>query len=62
MLNVGGVAVGGRADVPETHASAADKLVGKTQKVRVGSRPYRYLDARKVALTGLGPGHRQGDG
>ncbi|KAI1795429.1 hypothetical protein LXA43DRAFT_1058563 [Ganoderma leucocontextum] len=29
----GGVAVGGRADVPETHASATDKLVGKTQKV-----------------------------
>ncbi|KAM5537333.1 hypothetical protein V8D89_009063 [Ganoderma adspersum] len=29
----GGVAVGGREDLPETHASAADKLVGKTQKV-----------------------------
>nr|VWP00749.1 Polyketide synthetase protein [Ganoderma boninense] len=29
----GGVAIGGREDLPETHASAADKLVGKTQKV-----------------------------
>ncbi|PIL26192.1 hypothetical protein GSI_11947 [Ganoderma sinense ZZ0214-1] len=29
----GGVAIGGREDLPETHASTADKLVGKTQKV-----------------------------
>ncbi|KAG7087662.1 hypothetical protein E1B28_013610 [Marasmius oreades] len=29
----GGVAIGGRSDLPEGHASATDKLVGKTQKV-----------------------------
>lgn len=29
----GGVAIDGREDVPETHASAGDKLVGKMQKV-----------------------------
>ncbi|TBU24885.1 hypothetical protein BD311DRAFT_809650 [Dichomitus squalens] len=29
----GGVAVGGRSDLPETHASMTDKLIGKTQKV-----------------------------
>ena len=52
--------MGGRADVPETHASAADKLVGKTQKVRMSS--CSYIDARKAALTALGAGHRQGDG
>ncbi|KAI0070871.1 hypothetical protein K474DRAFT_1687280 [Panus rudis PR-1116 ss-1] len=29
----GGVAVGGRDDLPESHASTTDKLIGKTQKV-----------------------------
>ncbi|KAF9264495.1 hypothetical protein L218DRAFT_862576 [Marasmius fiardii PR-910] len=29
----GGVAIGGRSDLPEGHASATDKLIGKTQKV-----------------------------
>ncbi|KAI0669011.1 hypothetical protein C8Q78DRAFT_1044153 [Trametes maxima] len=30
---VGGVAVGGDADLPEGHAGLADKVIGKTQKV-----------------------------
>ncbi|KAL0575098.1 hypothetical protein V5O48_006874 [Marasmius crinis-equi] len=29
----GGVAIGGRSDLPEGKASATDKLIGKTQKV-----------------------------
>ncbi|KAG5651536.1 hypothetical protein H0H81_008298 [Sphagnurus paluster] len=31
----GGVAVGGRADLPEGHAGLKDKLVGKTEKASI---------------------------
>ncbi|KIY48583.1 hypothetical protein FISHEDRAFT_43141 [Fistulina hepatica ATCC 64428] len=31
--SAGGVAVGGRSDLPEGHASLGDKIIGKTQKV-----------------------------
>lgn len=31
--NQGGVAVGGRGDLPEGHANMADKMIGKMQKV-----------------------------
>ncbi|KAF9009247.1 hypothetical protein BDZ89DRAFT_1095205 [Hymenopellis radicata] len=31
--SAGGVAVGGRNDLPEGHATAMDKMIGKTEKV-----------------------------
>ena len=34
MLCLGGVAIGGRSDLPEGRAGMMDKIVGKTQKVR----------------------------
>ena len=38
LCYVGGVAVGGRSDLPDGRAGLRDKIVGKTQKVRVSFR------------------------
>ena len=39
MLCLGGVAIGGRSDLPEGRAGMMDKIVGKTQKVRDSIHP-----------------------
>lgn len=49
---LGGVAIGGKDDLPEGKAGMADKLVGKTQKVRVPIVGLRISAERHLQVVG----------
>jgi len=38
LYHAGGVAIGGQSELPVGHAGLGDKIVGKTEKVRVSLR------------------------